>query len=207
VGVVNYGVLGGTFDPVHNGHIAIAREAKERLDLSYVVFVPAGIPWLKSDAPITPAEHRLEMVKRAIKPYPYFQVSRLEVDRPGPSYTIDTVVELKARFGDKNGLFFLLGWDALSQLCRWQRASELVKMCRLVAVPRRGFAPPDLSALEREVPGVLQSIILLDIPQMDISATDIRDRVARSLSLAGLVPGAVEKYIRERGLYRNSTGS
>jgi nicotinate-nucleotide adenylyltransferase len=207
MGVVKVGVMGGTFDPVHNGHIAMAREARDKLNLSYVVFVPAGNPWLKSDVPVTPAEQRLEMVKLAVESYPHFQVSRVEIDRPGPSYTVDTINELKARLGNKNELFFILGWDSLAQLPLWHRASGLVKKCRLVAVPRPGYTKPNLPALEKEIPGITKSMILLDIPLMDIAASDIRERTAHGLSLAGLVPEAVEKYIREKGLYRDRNGT
>jgi nicotinate-nucleotide adenylyltransferase len=206
MGVVKAGVLGGTFDPVHNGHIAMARESRDRLGLDYVVFVPAGNPWLKSTAPVTPGEQRLEMVKLAVGPYPYFKVSRIEIDRLGPSYTVDTIKELKSDSDGKTEIFFILGWDSLNQIPRWHKASVLVKLCRLVAIPRPGSNPPDLTALEKEIPGISQSVILLDTPQIDISATDIRERAARSLSLAGLVPEAVEKYIREKGLYRDDTG-
>ena len=202
MGVVKAGVLGGTFDPVHNGHIAMAREARDRLDLSYVVFVPAGNPWLKSDVPVTPAEQRLEMVELAVGPYSYFRVSRIEIDRPGPSYTIDTIRELKSQPGNKKEIYFILGWDTLTQLPRWHKVSGLVKLCRLVAIPRPGIAPPDLPALETEIPGISQSVILLDTPPVDISATDIRERSARGLSLAGLVPEAVEQYILDKRLYR-----
>ena len=202
MGVVKAGVLGGTFDPVHNGHIAMAQESRDRLGLDYVVFVPAGNPWLKSDVPVTPAEQRFEMVKLAVGPYPYFKVSRIEIDRSGPSYTVDTVKELKSRSDAKLEIFFILGWDSFIQLPRWHKVSGLVKLCRLVAIPRPGSAPPDLTALEKEIPGISQSVILLDTPQIDISATDIRDRVTHGLSLDGVVPEAVEKYIREKGLYR-----
>ncbi len=207
MGVVNFGVLGGTFDPVHNGHIAIAQKARERLDLNYVIFLPAGNPWFKAGVPMTPSEQRFEMVRRAVEQCTYFRISRLEIDRPGPSYTIDTIVELKTQLGIENELFFIMGWDSLVQLPRWQRVSLLVKLCRLVAVPRPGYAPPDLDALEKEIPGISQSVTLLDLPQIDISASDIRSRVAHGLSITGLVPETVEEYIREQGLYRNSTGS
>jgi nicotinate-nucleotide adenylyltransferase len=204
VGVVKIGVMGGTFDPVHNGHIAIAREAWDRLALKYVVFIPAGNPWFKSESSITPAEQRLEMVRRAVEPYPYFQVSRLEIDRPGPTYTIDTIVALKDQIGsDENEIYFIVGWDSLAQLPQWYKASLLVKFCRLVAVPRPGYSRPALNDLEQEIPGVSERVILLDIRQMDISSTDIRNRVSRGLSLVGLVPEVVEKYIRDNGLYRD----
>jgi len=207
MGVVKAGVLGGTFDPVHNGHIAMARESRERLNLNYVVFVPAGNPWLKSDVPVTPAEHRLDMVKLAVGPYPYFQVSRIEIDRSGPSYTVDTIRELKSQSDVEIEIFFILGWDSLNQLPRWHKASDLVKTCQLVAIPRPGSNPPDFTALEKEISGISRSVILLDTPQIDISATDIRERSARGLPLTGLVSEAVEKYIREKGLYREGRGS
>lgn len=200
--MVNVGVFGGTFDPVHNGHLAIGREARGKLGLSYVIFVPAGNPWLKSDLPVTPSERRYEMVRLAVEPYPYLRMSRSEVDRVGPSYTVDTIAELKAGLSTEDRLFLLMGWDSLAQLPRWHQASRLVALCQVVAVPRPGYALPDLEALEKQIPGVSRSVMLLDMPQMDISASDIRSRIARGLSIRGLVPETVEKYIRENGLYR-----
>lgn len=198
---MNIGVLGGTFDPIHMGHLIIAEEVRARLDLAEVLFVPAGQPWLKLNNAISPARHRVEMVRLAIADEPSFKLSTMEIERPGPSYTVDTMAELSSQIGAEGKLFFILGWDNLIQLPRWHQPSRLVKMCRLVPVPRVGHPSPDLNSLEAAVPGLSQSLIMLDTPQIEISSSEIRERVARGLSIHQLVPEPVERYIREHGLY------
>jgi nicotinate-nucleotide adenylyltransferase len=198
------GILGGTFDPVHNGHLAIAEEAKTCLDLTEVIFLPAGRPWMKSDKLISTAEQRVEMVRLAIKGKSYLKVSTIEIERKGPTYTVDTITRLKAVTDKTLELYFIVGWDSLAQLSHWKEPSKLIEMCYFVAVPRPGFDRPDVKRLETEIPGLSKKVIWLDRPLMDISATDIRNRVARGLSVKKLVPEKVEKYIREKGLYRGS---
>ena len=195
--------MGGTFDPPHQAHLAVAREAWIRLDLSCVMFIPAGQPWLKSESVVSPAADRFEMVRLAISPFPYFRLSSVEVDRLGPSYTVDTLAQLKVDLGSGSELYFLVGWDALAQLPKWRQASEIIRLSRLVAVPRSGYPRPDVEALESDIPGIADRVLFLDMPQMDISATEIRNRVARGESIADLVPEPVDAYIRERGLYRS----
>lgn len=199
---MNTGILGGTFDPVHLGHLAIAEEARRRLRLSRVLFVPAGQPWLKEDREITPASHRIKMVELAIAGKPYFEVSTIETDRPGPSYTVDALTVLQQKLGAKAKLFLIVGWDSLNELPEWHNPAVLVRMCKMVAVTRPGSTLPNLEALEALVPGVKQSTILLDITPIAISSTDIRERAAKGLSLSGLVPDEVASYIREQKLYR-----
>ncbi len=198
---MNIGVLGGTFDPIHMGHLVVAEEAKARLNLAEVLFVPAGLPWLRANSSLSAAEHRVQMVRLAIADKPYFKISTTEVERAGPSYTVDTIAELKGQFGAEDELFFILGWDCLTELPKWREPSRLVAMCRLVAVPRVGSPAPDLRALEASIPGLAKRVILLDKPRVDISASGIRDRVAQGLSIEDLVPEPVERYIREQGLY------
>lgn len=198
---MNIGVLGGTFDPIHNGHIIVAEEVRARLNLAEVILVPAGQPWLKQDRPILAAEHRVQMVRLAIAGRPHFKLSTIEVEREGPSYTIDTIAELRAQFGAEDELFFIVGWDNLAQLPQWQEPSRLIKMCYLVAVPRPGYPPLDLPFLETVIPGLSQRLIVLDKPEIDISATEIRNRVGQGLSIHRLVPEPVEKYIRQHKLY------
>ena len=198
---MNIGVLGGTFDPIHMGHLIIAEEVRARLDLAEVLFVPAGQPWLKANNIISPAEHRLEMVRLAIAKEPSFKLSTMEIGRAGPSYTIDTIAELSRQIGAGDKLFFILGWDNLIQLPRWHEPSRLVRLCRLVPLRRVGYPSPDLDSLEAAVPGLSQSIIMLDTPQIEISSSEIRDRVARGLSIHHLVPEPVERYIKEHRLY------
>ncbi|MFC1966624.1 nicotinate-nucleotide adenylyltransferase [Chloroflexota bacterium] len=198
---MNIGVMGGTFDPIHKGHIIVAEEARARLNLAEVLFVPAGKPWLKTDRLISPAEHRLQMVSLAIADKPYFKLATLEIERAGPSYTVDTITELREKLGAGVELFFILGWDSLSHLPQWRDASRIITMCRMAAVPRSGYSLPDLDSLEAGIPGLSERLIILDKPQIDISASDIRERVARNLPVHHLVPEPVGKYIRQHKLY------
>ena len=198
---MNIGVLGGTFDPIHHGHIIVVEEARTRLNLAEVILVPAGQPWLKEDSPILAAEHRVQMIRLVIADKPYFRLSTMEIDRAGPSYTVDTIAELQAQLGAGDELFFILGWDNLAQLPLWKEPSRLIKMCRLVAVPRPGYPLPDLNALEAAMPGLSQRLIVLDRPEVDISASDIRNRVAQGLSISHLVPEPVDEYIKQHKLY------
>jgi len=198
---MNIGVLGGTFDPIHIGHLILAEEARARLNLAEVLFVPAGQPWLRVDSPISPAEHRVEMVRLAIADKPYFKLSTMEIERVGPSYTVDTIAELKAQLGAEDELFFILGWDNLAELPQWNQPSRLITMCRLVAVPRPGYPPPDLKALEVLIPGLSQRVMLMDKPEIDISASVIRSRVAQGLPIHHLVPEPGEKNNKQRKLY------
>ena len=195
------GVLGGTFSPIHNGHIIVAEETRAKLDLAEVLFVPAGQPWLKEDSHILAVEHRVQMVRLAIRDKPYFKLSNIEADRDGPSYTVDTMTELRVQFGNGYELFFILGWDNLAQLPQWREPSRLIEMCQLVVVPRPGYSLPDLTTFEAAIPGISERVIILDKPEIDISASDIRKRVARGLSISHLVPEPVERYIRQNKLY------
>lgn len=198
---MNIGVLGGTFDPIHMGHLLVAEEAKARLNLAEVLFVPAGLPWLRGNSPVAAAEDRVHMVRLAIDDKPYFRLSMIEIERSGPSYAVDTIAELKGQLGAENELYFILGWDSLVELPQWQDPSWLIKLCRLVAVPRVGRSAPDLKSMEAAIPGLEDRVILLDKPRVDISASGIRDQVARGLPIDHLVPEPVERYIREQGLY------
>jgi nicotinate-nucleotide adenylyltransferase len=196
------GVLGGTFDPIHIGHLKVAEEVTARLNLSEIIFMPAGQPWLKGDNLISLAEHRVEMVRLAIAGKPYFKLSTIEIDRAGPTYTVDTIDELRRQLGSGHELFFILGWDNLIQLPQWQEPSRLIKLCRLVAVPRVGYPDIDLSSLDAVIPGLYQRVILLDSPRVDINASIIRQRVGQGLSIHHLVPEPVERYIKQHRLYK-----
>ena len=195
------GVLGGTFDPIHIGHLKVAEEVTASLNLSEVIFMLAGQPWLKADNLISLAEHRLEMIRLALAGKANFKLSTMEIERPGLTYTVDTMAELERQLGSKDELFFILGWDNLTQLPQWHEPSRLIKLCRLVAVPRVDFPIPDLTSLEAAIPGLSKSVILLDEPHIDINASEIRERVAQGLSISQLVPEPVERYIKEHKLY------
>jgi nicotinate-nucleotide adenylyltransferase len=195
------GVLGGTFDPVHLGHLMVAEEAKVSLNLSEIILVPAGQPLLKPVLTMTPAEHRLQMLRLAMADKPYFKVSTMEIERPGPSYTVDTLAELRSQYGAKDEIFFILGWGSLAQLPQWREPLRIITLCYLVAVPRPGYPHPNLEALEASIPGISQRVVFLEKPSIDISASDIRERAAQGLSINHLVPGPVVDYIKKHKLY------
>lgn len=198
------GLLGGTFDPAHNGHLVIAEAVMSELKLGEVIFIPAAQTPLKEELNISTVEHRVEMVKLAIEGIPYFKLSMIEIERGGPSYTIDTIAELRNIIGKENEIFFIMGCDSLVSLPQWKEPVRLIQACRLVAVPRPGCDIPGLASLEKEVPGISENVIILDGPYTDISATDIREKVAKGLSISGLVPRPVEDYIKQHGLYKGS---
>lgn len=199
---MDIGVFGGTFDPVHNGHLMVAEEARDSLNLDTVLFVPAGQPWLKSDRSITPAAHRVEMVRLAISGKSFFGISSVDLEREGPTYTVDTITQVKSQLGGDNEFYVILGYDSLRDFPRWEQAARLITMCRLVAAPRPGYPLlPDLQGLEALIPGSSQRVVVLERPELDISASEIRKRVARGQVINGLVPEAVESYIRQHKLY------
>jgi len=201
---VNIGVLGGTFDPIHIGHLVVAEEARIRLGFKEVLFVPAGHPWLKLDRNITPAAHRVEMVRCAIADNPHFKLCTLEVERPDPSYTVDTLMMLREQLGNEASFFFILGRDTLAELPSWKEPKKLVQLCQLVVAPRLGAK--DLKHLETSIPGLLDKVIQLDMPVIGISSSGIRQRIAQGLSIRYLVPAEVGKYITEQKIYPTSAG-
>ena len=196
---MNIGVLGGTFDPIHIGHLIIAEEARTRLGLAEVLFVPAGQPWLKQDRDVTSALHRVEIVRRGIADNPDFKLSTLEVDRSGPSYTVDTLEALQDQLSSETSLFFILGRDTLAEVPLWKEPRKVIQLCRLVVPPRLGSR--DLRHLEEAIPGLLERVIQLDMPVIGISSSEIRQRVARGLSIRYLVPPEVEEYVTEQRIY------
>jgi nicotinate-nucleotide adenylyltransferase len=195
------GVLGGTFDPVHLGHIKMAEEARKALDLAEVIMVPAGQPVKKPDERVTPAGQRIEMLRLALIGKPYLKISYVEIERPGPSYTVDTLDALRKQYGSKADIYFILGWDSLAQFAEWREPKRIVGMCYLVAVPRPGFSRPDLEALEKKIPGISRKVTFLDEPNIDVSATMIREKVSRGEAIDSLVPGPVAEYIKKHRLY------
>jgi len=199
---VNIGVLGGTFDPIHIGHLVVGEEARMKLGLSEILFVPAGQPWLKQDRDITPAAHRVEMVRRAIADNPHFKLCTLEAERPGPSYTVNTLTLLQKQLGSQASLFFILGRDTLAELPLWKEPQRVIQLCRLVVPPRLGSR--DLKHLGKAIPGLLERVIQLDMPVIGISSSEIRHRIAQGLPIRYLVPSVVEKYIAEHRIYQVS---
>jgi len=195
------GVFGGTFDPIHLGHLGAARATKRELGLARVIFVPAGQPWLKADIPISPTHHRLEMVRLALASDGDFELSTIEIDRPGPSYTVDTMRTLQVKLGSDVELALLIGSDALLDFPRWKEPARLIEICRLAAFSRPDVAMPSLNDLERAVQGISRRMDFVEIPQVDVSATEIRRLVTMGASISHLVPRAVESYIVKHGLY------
>jgi nicotinate-nucleotide adenylyltransferase len=198
---MNIGLLGGTFDPIHVGHLIIAEEVRLKLALDEVLFIPTGQPWLKSERSLASGEHRLEMLKLAISSNPHFKVSSIELERPGPSYSVDTVSALKDELGAGVELYFIVGFDAFAELPIWKEPSRLLDLCHVVGLRRPGYAELDWGSLEQAIPGVSSRVTVVDVPQIDISSTQIRERVAKGLSIRYLVPEAVEGYISKNRLY------
>lgn len=196
------GVTGGTFDPIHNGHLAVAEETRARLGLARVFFVPARRVLLREGVPAATAGQRAEMVRLAIADKPYFELSLVDLERPGPTRTVDTLVDLKARLGEEAELYFIIGGDILGELTDWWQPGRLIELCYLVAVPRPGYPAPDLKSLEVAIPGITSRLVTLDEPMVDISATVIRERVRQGLPVDHLVPAAVAEYIKKHRLYR-----
>jgi nicotinate-nucleotide adenylyltransferase len=193
------GVMGGTFDPIHLGHLVAAEEARWQFDLDRVVFVPAGRPWQKPVG-VTPPEDRYLMTVLATASNPAFTVSRLEIDHPGPTYTVDTLRRLRAEQTDDTRLYFIIGADAVLQILSWKEPDQVLAQAEFIAATRPGF---DLDRLVSQVPGATDRIHLMKIPALAISASDIRARVARGAPIQYLVPDCVARYIHEHGLYQD----
>ena len=196
------GVLGGTFDPVHIGHLVVGEEARDRLELDRLVFMPAGSPRLKEHAPLASAVQRLEMVRLAVGEDEASDVSRQEVDRQGSTYTVDTIAELRDQLAESDQIYFMVGMDALEQFNRWKEPERLLEMCNLVAVNRVGHQRVDVNDFVGRFPQAGPGLTLLTVPRLEISSTDIRNRVRDGRSIRYLTPAPVVDYIRREGLYR-----
>ncbi|WP_018831788.1 nicotinate-nucleotide adenylyltransferase [Salinispora tropica] len=189
------GIMGGTFDPIHHGHLVAASEVADRFGLDEVIFVPTGQPWQKADEPVSPAEDRYLMTVIATASNPRFQVSRVDIDRSGPTYTIDTLRDLRAVCGAKVQLFFITGADALEKILSWKDLDEAFELAHFIGVTRPGFRLSDA-----HLPA--DTVSLVQVPAMAISSTDCRARVSRSAPLWYLVPDGVVQYIAKRRLYQ-----
>ena len=195
------GVFGGTFDPIHTGHLIIAEDARAALELDEVLFIPAGQPWFKSYRQITDTRHRLAMVRLAVADNRLFAVSDIEIRRSGPSYTVDTLGELREQPKYAGAEFIvILGVDALREIDRWHQPRTLFELASVVGMARPAVTI-NLSVLHEAIPGASSRISLLDSALVDISGTDIRRRVAAGRSIRYRVPANVEQYIHENGLY------
>ncbi|MBC9002799.1 nicotinate-nucleotide adenylyltransferase [Micromonospora aurantiaca (nom. illeg.)] len=189
------GIMGGTFDPIHHGHLVAASEVADRFGLDEVVFVPTGQPWQKAEEAVTPAEDRYLMTVIATASNPRFQVSRVDIDRGGPTYTVDTLRDLHAEYGPKAQLFFITGADALERILSWKDLDEALELAHFIGVTRPGFELTD-----KHLPA--DSVSLVQVPAMAISSTDCRARVARGEPVWYLVPDGVVQYIAKRHLYQ-----
>ena len=199
------GLMGGTFDPIHYGHLVVAEEVRATLDLAEMVFVPTGQPPHKQGEIVTAAQHRFAMLELAMASNPHFSISRIELDRPGPSYTVETLRLLREQWGRQTALYFIIGWDSLEELTTWyDPAGILQQLTYLVVVHRPGHqeVPGYREHLEERLPGIKQRLLTMPAPQLDISATDLRLRVAEGRPIKYQTPEAVEHYIAQHGLYR-----
>lgn len=194
------GVLGGTFDPIHFGHLAIAEEARVQAGLDIVLFVPARIQPLRQNQNVSSPDHRAAMIERAILGNPAFRLSRIEYERPGPSYTVDTMALLHERLPRASEFFFILGTDAIADLPHWKDPERLISLCRFIVLPRPGcdFDPRNLFV---QFPLLRERVTLLEGPRLEISSTELRRRVRKGLPIRYQVPDAVEEYIRSHRLY------
>ncbi|MGQ9571652.1 MAG: nicotinate-nucleotide adenylyltransferase [Dehalococcoidia bacterium] len=195
------GVLGGTFDPPHLGHLMLAQEAWLALGLEQVLFVPAGDPWRKAGQELSARNHRLAMVQLAVGDNPRFAVSTLEIEREGPSYTVDTLVALQKQRADATEILFLMGQDSLADLPNWRQPERIIALARLAVARRSAWEEAEADALESCLPGISRRLVWLDMPRIDISSTAVRERVRRGLSIRYWVPPEVEDYIRQHRLY------
>jgi nicotinate-nucleotide adenylyltransferase len=199
--VLRVGILGGSFDPPHVGHLILAEEARDLLGLDRVLFAPAGQQPLKQEQPVTAVEDRVRMTELAIAGNPSFGLSRGDVDRLGPHYTVDLIAIIAARLPPGAELYFLMGFDSLRDLPKWREPEKLIRAAHLVALTRPDI-PVDWEALEAALPGVRERVRLLDMPELGIASRDLRERVRLGRSIRYMVTDAVGAYIEEKELYR-----
>ena len=199
---MNIGILGGTFDPVHLGHLSIADAAMDQAKLERVLFIPAGQPRLKQAEPSASVDQRLEMVRLAIQDHPGFDIADIEAHRPGPTYTVDTLVELSAKLGPTANLYFILGMDVLGQLDRWKDPEQVLELCRLLVLDRPGEQDFNWARFYEKVSAAQGRVQVVTAPLVDVSATELRRQAAAGEPLAGQVPNAVAVYIRQQDLYQ-----
>lgn len=197
------GIMGGTFDPIHFGHLVTAEAARKEFGLERVLFLPSGTPPHKNPQGVSDAEHRYMMTVLATLSNPYFDVSRVDIDREGISYTVDTLRILREQYGDDTELYFITGADAILEIMRWKSSDELLQLAQFIGATRPGFEldsiPPETKAWLDQYP---DRVHMIKVPALAISSTDIRERVRSGNSIRYLVPEPVEHYIRRNGLYK-----
>ena len=195
------GVFGGTFDPPHLGHLILASESLSQLGLERLLWVLTPDPPHKPDHPITPLARRLEMLRLAIADEPRFEICDVEMDRPGPHYTVDTLRQLRAADPSRE-LVYLMGGDSLRDLPNWREPAEILRLCHKLGVMRRPYDEVDLDALERVLPGIREKVLMVDVPLLQISSRQVRQRVAMKASFRYYLHPDVHDYIIQTGLYR-----
>lgn len=197
------GIMGGTFDPIHYGHLVTAEAVRSNFELDYVLFVPTGNPPHKKGYEVTDSVHRYLMTVLATVTNPFFEVSRIEIDREGFSYTVDTIKELKRFYGKTADLYFISGADAILEIITWKQVSELLDLCFFVAATRPGYELKELNQKINEMKKIYnKQIFSLEVPAMAISSTDIRKRVRERRPIKYLLPESVEYYIKKNKLYK-----
>ncbi len=192
------GVMGGTFDPIHYGHLVTAEEAQVQFSLDEVIFVPTGQPWMKEGRDVSPAEDRYLMTVIATASNPRFRVSRVEIDRDGPTYTVDTLLALSAENPDAE-LYFITGADAILEIFEWKDPEEVLSHAHFIAATRPGY---DLARFDATATTRHPNVSVMNIPALAISSTDVRERVGAGRPIRYLVPEGVKSYIEKAGLYR-----
>ena len=194
------GIMGGTFDPIHIGHLAVAEQAREAMQLDAVVFVPTGEPVFKKDRDVTPAEHRLEMCRLAVESNPAFDVSDIEIRRKGNTYTVDTLRQMRAHYPENVELWFITGADAVASIVKWRESAAIAGLATLIAVTRPGFALTEQVKDDIASAGPFD-VRYLEATALSVSSSDLRSRVANGLSIRYLTMARVRDYIYEHGLY------
>lgn len=199
------GLFGGTFDPIHIGHLMLCQEACYQLQLECIYLLPAADPPHKQDRHITPVQHRIAMLHAATSETNYLRISHIDVDRPGPHYSVDTIKRLREQFDPQTEIFFLIGLDSLRDLHTWYQPEWLLANCRIVSF-ERGGVQIRWADLEEKLPGIETSVQLLEMPELEISSSNIRHRVALNQPIRYFVPPAVEAYINKHHLYQTDNG-
>ena len=204
---VKIGISGGTFDPIHYAHLIVAEQIRESMGLDRIIFIPSGSPPHKDNKKVTPAEYRYRMAELAISTNPHFEVSRIEVDRAGRTYTVDTLTQLKALYGQEARLFFITGADIIPELQTWRNFEKLFTLCDFIAVLRPGYKKEGFLKDIENLKDTYKAVIhVVDAPLIGISSTIIRERVMAGKSVRYLLPENVEKYIYDKGLYIKNDG-
>lgn len=203
--IVKIGIMGGTFNPIHNGHLIVAEDVRVKCGLDRVLFITSGQPPHKPNSEVIDANHRYEMVCRAVSSNPFFEASRIEIDRSGYTYTVNTLQQLRTEYGVGTDFYFIIGADNIPELITWKEYERVFQMCEFIAILRPGH---DWPALEAEIKSYEEKfgarIYLVDSRLIDISSTEIRERCKRGKSIKYLVPDEVEEYILENSLYKEN---